>query len=162
MGEQDEAAGLLRQPEEMLRMGSEGRLEPLAAGFDRARRLGAGPAPAIHGPLLHGDLSQLVGSGHGAALGRGGSRIGAAKRLLVFRGTSGGLDGAIRGLDVPHQPLLPPFVLRARVPHHRAIQRPVEGDLALIGSLFRTFGDTSCAGILREGPRMTRWNMSLS
>ena len=28
--------------------------------------------------------------------------------------------------------------------------------------LFRTFGDMSYADILREGPRVTRWNMRLS
>jgi hypothetical protein len=28
--------------------------------------------------------------------------------------------------------------------------------------LFRTVGDMSYAGILREGPRVTRWNMRLS
>jgi hypothetical protein len=30
------------------------------------------------------------------------------------------------------------------------------------GRLFRAFGDASCAGILREGPRVTQWNMRLS
>ena len=29
-------------------------------------------------------------------------------------------------------------------------------------SLFRTFGDMACAGILREGPRVTQWNRRLS
>ena len=29
-------------------------------------------------------------------------------------------------------------------------------------SLFRAFGDGACAGILREGPRMTQRNMKLS
>ena len=28
--------------------------------------------------------------------------------------------------------------------------------------LFRAFGDASCTGILREGPRVTQWNMTLS
>src|SRR2546427_8064702 len=36
-----------------------------------------------------------------------------------------------RGLDVPCQPLLPPFVLGAGVDHHGAIRRPVERDLPL-------------------------------
>ncbi len=116
-------------------MGSDGRLEPRAYGFDWARLLGTGPAPALPRPFLHGDIHQMVGGVHGAELRRRGVRIGAAQIRRLLSGPCSGLDGALRGLDVPCQPLLPPFVLRAGVDHHRAIRRPVERDLALIGFL---------------------------
>ena len=75
----------------------------------------------------------MVGGGHGAQLRRRSFRIGAAEILLLLRGARSGLEGALRGLDVTFQPLLPPFVLRAGVDHHRPIGCPVERDLALIG-----------------------------
>jgi hypothetical protein len=73
----------------------------------------------------------MVGSVHGAELRCRRVRIRAAEVLLLLSGPDGGLHRAIRGLDVPRQPLLPPFVLRAGVDYHGAIGRPVERDLAL-------------------------------
>ena len=74
---------------------------------------------------------------HGAELPRRGVRIGVAEIFLLLSSTCSGLDRAIRGLDVTYQPLLPPFVLRAGVDHHRSIRRPVERDLTLIGFIGR-------------------------
>jgi hypothetical protein len=56
IGEQHEAARLFLHTTEALGVRSNGRRQPIAEGFDRARRVGARPAPAIHGPFLHGDV----------------------------------------------------------------------------------------------------------
>jgi len=51
-----------------------------------------------------------------------------------------------------------------------ALQAPLQpqsfvtapANLANTSWLFRTFGDASCAGLLREGPGVTRWKMRRS
>ena len=93
------------------------------------------------------DLHPMVGGGHGAELRRRGVRIRAAEVLLLLRGPDRGLHRAIRGLDVPCQPLLPPFVLRAGVDHHGPIGRPVERDFAL-RRLYRTSQDDAVVGFV--------------
>jgi hypothetical protein len=148
MGEQDEAAHLVLQAGHALGLGADGRLQPIAPGCDRARRVGAGPAPAIHGPFLHRDVHPMVGSGHRAERRRRRVRIGAAALLLLLSGPCSGLDCAIGGLDIACQPLLPPLVLCAGVDHHCAIRRPGERDLALIGFLGC---DRTVLGRLRVG-----------
>ena len=52
----------------------------------------------------------MVGDEHGVELCCRGLRIGAAEVDLLLRDQCSGLGGAIRGLDVSGQPLLPPFV----------------------------------------------------
>src|SRR5499427_9626935 len=131
IGEQYEAARLFLHTTDACGMRSNSRLQSITCGFDWARLVRARPAPAIHGPFLHRDVHQMVGSVHGAELRCRGVRIRAAEVLLLLYGPNGGLHRAIRGLDVPCQPLLPPFVLRAGADHHGAIGPPVERDLAL-------------------------------
>jgi hypothetical protein len=100
LGAQHEAGGLFLQTADALCLGSDGGLEPLAHGFDRARLLGAGPAPAIHGPCLHGDIHQMRGGGHGVARRRRGFRIGAAAIRLRLSSTGSGLDRVLP--HIPH------------------------------------------------------------
>ena len=137
IGEQHEAARLCLQARHVLGLRADGRLQPRAHGFDRAWLLGAGPAAAIHRPFLHSDVHLMVGGVHGTELHRRGFGIRTAEILLLLGTPCGGLCCTIRGLDVPLQPLLPPFVLRARVDHHGPIGRPVERAVALIGFLRR-------------------------
>ncbi len=80
----------------------------------------------------------MIRCGHRAELRRGGFRIGTAEILLLLCGTCSRLDHAIRRLALALQPLLPPFVLRAGVDHHRSIRRPVERDLTFIGFIGRS------------------------
>jgi hypothetical protein len=140
IGEQDETACLCLQAGQALGLGAHGCLQSIAHGCDRARLLEAGSAPAIHGLFLHSHLPPMVDSAYSADPRRRGCRISAAAILLLLSGLGRSLDGTIRGLDIPCQSLLPPFVLGAGVDHHGAIRRPVERALALRGSLFRTFG----------------------
>jgi hypothetical protein len=75
----------------------------------------------------------MIRGGHGSQLRSRGLRIGAVAILLLLCGACGGLDGALRRLDLACQPLLPPLVLRAGVEDYRPRGRPVECDLALLG-----------------------------
>jgi len=92
MREQHEAARLCLPTSDALGLGAAGRLQPRARGVDRARRVGAGPAPAIHRPFRHGDVHHLVGSVHGAERRRCAVRLarhqdagGAAVRPVLCR-----------------------------------------------------------------------------
>jgi hypothetical protein len=138
MGEQHDAACLFLQPADARWLGADGELQPIADGLDRTGVVGTGAAPAIHGPFLHGDLHPMGGGGHGAELRRCGVRIRVAEVLRLLRGPDGALHRAIRGLDVPCQPLLPPVVLRAGVHHHSPIGRPGAGALARRGLIGRS------------------------
>ena len=137
IGEQDEAAPLFLPPADALGVRSNGRLQPLVHGGDRAWLVGARPAPAIHGLFLHGNVHSMVRGGHGAELQRRRFRISTAEIRLLLRSPGCSLDRALRGLEVPCQPLLPPLVLRAGVHNHRPIRCPVERHLALRGFLGR-------------------------
>jgi hypothetical protein len=53
----------------------------------------------------------MVGSVHSAQLRRRRFRIGAAEILLLLSGPGSTLDCAIGDLDIPCQPLLPPWLL---------------------------------------------------
>src|SRR5215510_5740547 len=107
------------------------RLQPITYGFDWACLAGAWPAPTIQGAFLHGDVDEMVRGVHSAELRRRGFGISAAEILLLLGMPCGGMGRALRGLDVQRQPLLPPFVLRARVDHYGPIDRSVKRDLAL-------------------------------
>src|SRR5215831_7728062 len=99
IGEQDETARLFLQAGNALGLGTHGCLQSIAYGFDRARLLEAGSAPAIHGPFLHSHLQPMVDSGHSAEPRRRGVRIGAAEILWLLSSLGRSLDGTIRGLD---------------------------------------------------------------
>ena len=114
IGAQDETARLFLQAGKALGLGTHGCLQAIAPGCDRARLLEAGSAPARPGPCLNRHLQPRVDSGHSAEPRRRGFRIGAAEILLLLSGLGCRLDGTIRGLDIPCQSLLPPFVLGAR------------------------------------------------
>jgi len=60
IGQQDEAARLFLQAGNTLSVGAYGRLEALAHDGDGARLVDTGPAAAIHGPFLHGDVDPMV------------------------------------------------------------------------------------------------------
>src|SRR5215813_6719901 len=131
VGEQHEAARLVLPPDDALGLGAYSRLEPITDGFDRARLVGTGPTAAIDEPFLHGDVDPMVWGGQSAERHRRGFRISTTEILPLFCKTGSSVERALCGLDVTCQPLLPPFVMRAGVHHHRALRRPVECDFAL-------------------------------
>src|SRR6266540_5141780 len=137
IGEQYEAARLFFPTDDTLCLRANSRTQSIVHGFDRPWLVTAWPTPAIQGPFLHGDVHLMVGGVHGAKLGRRRFRIGAAEIFLLLSGPDGALHSTIRGLDVPLEPLLPPFVLRARMDDHRPIGGPVERDRTLIGFIGR-------------------------
>src|SRR5437879_9196718 len=67
IGEQHEAAGLFLSTTDAFDVRSESRLPSRAHGYDWARCVGTGPAPAIHGLALHSDVHQMVGGRRGLA-----------------------------------------------------------------------------------------------
>lgn len=77
-GAQPEAARLVLPAPAARGIGLQGSLQPITQSGDRARRVGARPAPAISGPFLPRDVPQMGGGTHGAAVRRRRCGIGTA------------------------------------------------------------------------------------